>query len=229
MPSGCKDEVVIPRGQCWLEGDNAYDSTDSRYYGPVPLALVRGVVFLKLWPFREAGWISRTKPPPPPPPAYEQYQYQPPSKSAAEPYTFPAGEPGEGVQDPALQELLSRDASANEAFKREVERMVRDAARKEELDARAGGAPPAKSVVADTKDISGSTVPFGHFLNAAALLNSVSLPQYIKSFEEEEMDPDTLIEVLQQQGKASLEEALKELGIKSMGHRLKIVNALIIQ
>jgi len=70
MPSGCKDEVVIPRGQCWLEGDNAYDSTDSRYYGPVPLALVRGVVFLKLWPFREAGWISRTKPPPPPPPAH---------------------------------------------------------------------------------------------------------------------------------------------------------------
>ena len=43
------------------------------------------------------------------------------------------------------------------------------------------------------------------------------------------MDPDTLIEVLQQQGKASLEEALKELGIKSMGHRLKIINALIVQ
>ena len=42
-------------------------------------------------------------------------------------------------------------------------------------------------------------------------------------------DPDTLIEVLEQQGKSALDEALKELGIKSMGHRLKIVNALIVQ
>ena len=43
------------------------------------------------------------------------------------------------------------------------------------------------------------------------------------------MDPDTLIEVLQQQGKASLDDALKELGIKSMGHRMKIINAMIVQ
>ena len=41
------------------------------------------------------------------------------------------------MQDAGLQELLSRDASANEAFKREVERMVREAARKDELDAHA--------------------------------------------------------------------------------------------
>ena len=30
-------------------------------------------------------------------------------------------------------------------------------------------------------------------------------------------------------GKSSLDEALKELGIKSMGHRMKIINAMIVQ
>ena len=73
------------------------------------------------------------------------------------------------------------------------------------------------------------TVPKGKFADAAALPSSVNLSQYQAQFEEEAMDPDTLIEVLEQQGKASLDEALKELGIKSMGHRLKIINALIIQ
>jgi len=150
---------------------------------------------------------------------------------------FPPPSAGvDGVKDPALAELLSRDASANEAFKREVERMVREAARKEEVDARLGAPPPAVSapaagatIVAESKDLSGTTVPMGTFADSAALLASVGLERYGKTFEEEEMDPDTLIEVLQQQGKASLEEALKELGIKSMGHRLKIINALIIQ
>ena len=58
------NEVVLqlPRGQCWLQGDNMADSCDSRYYGPVPLSLVRGIVFLKVWPFFEARWISKTQP-----------------------------------------------------------------------------------------------------------------------------------------------------------------------
>jgi len=145
----------------------------------------------------------------------------------------------EGVQDPALAELLSRDASANEAFKREVERMVREESRNEELAHHAkaaakaggptGGISTSAPLVAESKDLSGACVPTGTFADAAALLRSVGLTQYEAVFAEEEMDPDTLIEVLQQQGKASLEEALKELGIKSMGHRLKIINALIVQ
>ena len=52
----------VPRGQVWLQGDNSADSCDSRYYGPVPMALVRGIVFVKLWPFTEAGVVSRTIP-----------------------------------------------------------------------------------------------------------------------------------------------------------------------
>ena len=45
----------IPQGHIWLQGDNPNNSTDSRHYGPVPLALVKGRVFFKLWPAWEMG------------------------------------------------------------------------------------------------------------------------------------------------------------------------------
>jgi len=67
MPSR-HEGTIVPRGHCFLRGDNDYDSTDSRYYGPVPLGLVRGVVFAKLWPLSEMKFIGREKPPPPPMP-----------------------------------------------------------------------------------------------------------------------------------------------------------------
>ena len=35
---------------------------------------------------------------------------------------------------------------------------------------------------------------------------------YVATFDEEEVDPDTLIMVLQQQGRAALDEALQQLG-----------------
>lgn len=31
----------------WLQGDNFNNSTDSRHYGPVPYAMLRGRVFVK--------------------------------------------------------------------------------------------------------------------------------------------------------------------------------------
>ena len=177
---------------------------------------------------------ARPKPKPPPPP--QQYYQPPPPPAAPAPVPTAPGDMAEGVQDPALQELLARDAAANDAFKREVERMVRDANRAQELDAKIGSAPASggggatkAGGVAESKNLSGCTVPMGTFADAAALLDSVALDKYKPMFEEEAMDPDTLIEVLQQQGRSALEEALKELGIKSMGHRLKIINALIVQ
>ena len=45
--------VQVPQGHVWLQGDNPLNSTDSRHYGPVPYALLRGRVFLKVqthWP-----------------------------------------------------------------------------------------------------------------------------------------------------------------------------------
>lgn len=47
----------VPLGHVWLEGDNAANSTDSRSYGPVPYALIRGRVCLKVWPPSQFGPI----------------------------------------------------------------------------------------------------------------------------------------------------------------------------
>ena len=48
----CRDEhayaAQVPKGHVWLQGDNFINSTDSRHYGPVPYALIRGRAFLKV-------------------------------------------------------------------------------------------------------------------------------------------------------------------------------------
>mmetsp|Transcript_43734 Transcript_43734/g.85819 ORF Transcript_43734/g.85819 Transcript_43734/m.85819 type:complete len:169 (-) Transcript_43734:119-625(-) len=51
--------VRVPSGHLWLEGDNPDNSTDSRTYGPVPAALVRGTVVAKLWPPGRSRRIAR--------------------------------------------------------------------------------------------------------------------------------------------------------------------------
>mmetsp|Transcript_13401 Transcript_13401/g.23994 ORF Transcript_13401/g.23994 Transcript_13401/m.23994 type:complete len:158 (+) Transcript_13401:128-601(+) len=52
-----KKKVTVPKGMVWLEGDNPENSTDSRTYGPVPQAMIRGKVFFKVWPLTEAGVV----------------------------------------------------------------------------------------------------------------------------------------------------------------------------
>ena len=42
--------VTVPKGHVWLEGDNADQSKDSRVYGPIPYALLRGRALFKIWP-----------------------------------------------------------------------------------------------------------------------------------------------------------------------------------
>jgi inner membrane protease subunit 1 len=39
-------------------GDNLPASRDSRMFGPMPLALIRGKVIAKLTPFSERRWIE---------------------------------------------------------------------------------------------------------------------------------------------------------------------------
>jgi inner membrane protease subunit 1 len=40
--------VRVPKGHVWLAGDNMSNSTDSRMYGPVPLAIVKGKVLARV-------------------------------------------------------------------------------------------------------------------------------------------------------------------------------------
>lgn len=54
-------KVQVPPGHVWLEGDNKYNSTDSRHYGPVPLSMIKGRVFFKVWPLWEIGFVSRDR------------------------------------------------------------------------------------------------------------------------------------------------------------------------
>eukprot|EP00798_Chlamydomonas_sp_ICE-L_P013407 gene13406-19258_t len=55
--------VEIPAGRCWIEGDNASRSEDSRRsYGPVHLGLLEGRATFILWPPSRAGWIKAVLP-----------------------------------------------------------------------------------------------------------------------------------------------------------------------
>jgi inner membrane protease subunit 1 len=62
--AGAGAGVTIPPGYVWLEGDNAQDSTDSRMYGPVPTALVRGRVIARVWPLDTFKLFDSTHPRP---------------------------------------------------------------------------------------------------------------------------------------------------------------------
>jgi len=54
---GGSARAVVPEGHVWLLGDNADNSTDSRYYGPVPAALIKGRVFLRVYPWTKIAWF----------------------------------------------------------------------------------------------------------------------------------------------------------------------------
>ncbi|GMK58497.1 hypothetical protein CspeluHIS016_0505290 [Cutaneotrichosporon spelunceum] len=47
----------VPKGHIWIVGDNLSNSTDSRDYGPVPIAMVKGKVTHRIW---HRGWLDWT-------------------------------------------------------------------------------------------------------------------------------------------------------------------------
>ncbi|XP_050235220.1 mitochondrial inner membrane protease subunit 1-like [Mercurialis annua] len=47
--------VRVPMGHIWIEGDNVYDSHDSRKFGAVPYGLLQAKVFLRVWPPKDFG------------------------------------------------------------------------------------------------------------------------------------------------------------------------------
>ncbi|KAF2262946.1 LexA/Signal peptidase [Lojkania enalia] len=53
-----EEMMRVPEGHCWLAGDNLEWSRDSRIYGPVPLALIKGKVLCVVTPWRERKWLA---------------------------------------------------------------------------------------------------------------------------------------------------------------------------
>lgn len=51
--------VEIPDGHIWVEGDNPWNSSDSRNYGPVPASLIMGRVLFRVWPLRGSAIMER--------------------------------------------------------------------------------------------------------------------------------------------------------------------------
>lgn len=50
--------LKIPQGHCWVVGDNLDASRDSRMFGPMPMALIKGKVIAKVLPWNERRWIE---------------------------------------------------------------------------------------------------------------------------------------------------------------------------
>ena len=94
-----------------------------------------------------------------------------------------------------------------ERFKLEVERMVKEQLAKEKLSMLSA---PVAGAPRSTKE----------------LLLSLGLEQYVRAFEQEAMEISVLVTLARSEGKEALDEALKEVGVKSVGHRLKIFAAL---
>ena len=47
--------ITVPMGQVWLMGDNRTNSGDSRFFGPVPVAQIKGHAVWTYWPPSEFG------------------------------------------------------------------------------------------------------------------------------------------------------------------------------
>lgn len=56
--SGSDTMIQVPEGHCWVVGDNMPYSRDSRHFGPLPMALIRGKIIAKVLPWNERRWIK---------------------------------------------------------------------------------------------------------------------------------------------------------------------------
>eukprot|EP00927_Polykrikos_kofoidii_P073832 TRINITY_DN69852_c0_g1_i1.p1 TRINITY_DN69852_c0_g1~~TRINITY_DN69852_c0_g1_i1.p1 ORF type:complete len:195 (+),score=31.76 TRINITY_DN69852_c0_g1_i1:82-585(+) len=49
--------AFVPGGHCWVEGDDASKSVDSRHFGPVPMGLLDSLAISVVWPFWRSTWL----------------------------------------------------------------------------------------------------------------------------------------------------------------------------
>jgi len=57
---GMSSQLFVPKGHVWIQGDNLYNSSDSRSYGPIPRALIIGRAFARIYPFSQAELLKDT-------------------------------------------------------------------------------------------------------------------------------------------------------------------------
>jgi len=53
------EHIVVPKGHIWISGDNLTASRDSRFYGPVPVALVKGRIVARVGVTRRIRLYSK--------------------------------------------------------------------------------------------------------------------------------------------------------------------------
>ncbi|XP_028786627.1 mitochondrial inner membrane protease subunit 1 [Neltuma alba] len=53
------ETIVVPKGHVWVQGDNIYNSRDSRQFGSVPYGLLYAKVFWRLWPLGGFGPLGK--------------------------------------------------------------------------------------------------------------------------------------------------------------------------
>ncbi|KAI3890992.1 hypothetical protein MKW98_007297 [Papaver atlanticum] len=51
--------ITVPKGHIWIQGDNIYNSYDSRQFGPVPYCLIQSKVFCRIWPISSFGSLGQ--------------------------------------------------------------------------------------------------------------------------------------------------------------------------
>ncbi|PVG03560.1 LexA/Signal peptidase [Serendipita vermifera] len=59
--SKSSEEILIPEGRMWVEGDESFRSRDSQSYGVVPLGCIQGRVTAIIWPLNRIGFLTHTK------------------------------------------------------------------------------------------------------------------------------------------------------------------------
>ncbi|RWS14220.1 hypothetical protein B4U79_07920, partial [Dinothrombium tinctorium] len=54
--------IQIPKGHCWVEGDNTSQSLDSKHFGPVAIGLIHAQATHVLWPLQRWSKLSNEVP-----------------------------------------------------------------------------------------------------------------------------------------------------------------------
>ncbi|MEZ4556676.1 MAG: signal peptidase I [Caldilineaceae bacterium] len=54
---GLMGQVVVSPDHLFVMGDNRTNSRDSRNFGELPMELVVGKAWLRIWPFNKFGWV----------------------------------------------------------------------------------------------------------------------------------------------------------------------------